>query len=228
MKKVLMITSAMAFGLAGAANADVVFEKGTFALNLGLISGEDVSLFDVDAQAAFTTGTLGFQLDGGMTGITDFSDIESFGAFGVHFYKNTASGAKFGAYLANSYFVTQVGAEGMVSLGAFDVEGSAGIITEGYGPENIYNATLDVYYGISDRIELNAGVNHLFDSNNSFTIFEVGGSYMLPNNDIALNIGYRSFDSESVIDAGVSWSFGPNQDMRLFGKRGIDIFLFGA
>ena len=226
MKKLLVSSAVVALLSAGAASAEVAFEKGTIGVDLGFIDGEDVTLFDVDARIAFTTGSFGFQIDSGMMGITDFSDMESFGTFGLHFYKNTANGAKFGAYLANTYFINQVGVEAIVPFGALDIEASLGMLGEDFGSSDLYQATFDVFYGVSENIELNAGVDHLFDDSDSVTIYRVNGTYMIPNSDVAVTVGYEDIDGESIINAGVSWSFGPNQDTRLFGDRGFD-FLFG-
>ena len=228
MKKSLIAAAVAGLALANTAQAETTFEKGTFSLGLGFPSAvSDVTLINIGSQAAFSTGNFGFQIDAGMIGYTDFSALESFGTFGVHFHKNAANGNKYGAFLANTYLLNQIGVEAMVGLGAFDIEVSAGIFDEGPGPQNLYNVSANAFYAINDSIEVNAGVEVFLYDGNSETIYEVGGTYKLPNSGVAVNAGYRGIDGESVIEAGVSWSFGPNQDMRMFSERGFDIFFGG-
>lgn len=224
MKKLLLMSTVAAIALASAAQAQVAFEKGTVSLNFGIISDADITLVDAESALAFSTGNLGFQIDGAINMITDFSNFDSFGSYGLHFYKPTANGNKYGAYVSASYFLTQVGAEAMVSVGALDIEGSIGILSADFGLDNIYNATIDLYYTVNENIEVSAGYNLYFDDANSEGIFRIGGSYMLPNSDLAINAGYRDQFESSIIDIGVTWSFGGNQDMRLFGDRTSDLF----
>ena len=227
MKNLLVSSAIIALLSAGAASAEVAFEKGTVGVNFGIIDDEDYTLVDIDAKVAFTTGNFGFQIDAGVIGFTDFSDMESFGTSGLHFYKNTANGAKFGAFLSNTVTIRQVGVEAMVPLGALDIEGSFGAFNEDFGSSDYYEATFDLYYGVSERIELNAGVNHFFDADGSDTTYHVNGTYMFPNSGVAVTVGYEDFDGESIINAGVSWSFGPNQDTRLFSDRNFNL-IFGT
>jgi hypothetical protein len=233
MKRVLLMTTAVV-AIAGAAQAEVSFVKGTASLSYSAIVAEDFSIIDGGAAAAFSTGTYGFQFGGDSTTYTDFTESVSFGAADAHVYHQGASGDKYGVY-ANSGALGYIGGlgygvEGMFGFGPMDVEVFAGLISvEG---DSLGEIGIEVFYGVTSNIEISAAYLTMFVTDGgtwSEDFYSVGLSYDIPDTSIAVTGSYDYFDNGlgEMYGIGLEWNFGPDQGERLFSDRTIPFF-FGA
>lgn len=227
MKNLLLMTTAIA-AIAGAAQADVSFVKGTATLEFSQISGEPYSLIDAGASAAFSMGTYGFQFGGSSITITDFVESDSFGNSSGHVYYQAANGNKYGVF-ANSFAFgfSSYGVEGMFNFGPMDVEAFAGVFDD----EDVAQIGVGAFYEISDGVEVSAAYSTLFDTDGgslSEDYYTLGASYDIPNTNLAATASYRTFGdgSDSIYGIGIDWSFGPDQGERLFGARDIPVLFF--
>lgn len=234
MKFALLTTTAI-LALAGAAQADVEFVKGTVALDVSYFDGPDLYIIDAGVDAAFNVGNFGFQFGGANVTWTDFGDSYSYGTFDLHFYRNTAAGHKFGAYVVSGGGFgpfgggsTSYGVEGMFGFGNLDIEIAAGATDySSFFSATFGNAGASLYYGIGENFEVSASYNYTFDFDGPYSEsnFSVGASYTIPNSAVSINGSYETFDGADIYGIGLSWSFGPNQDERLFGHNsGFAVF----
>ncbi len=234
--KYLLLGTAAALVIGSASQAQVAFSKGVGSLSYGSSSsfGDDFSIIGIEFDTAFNAGNFGFQISAGSQTITNFTNSFGVSNFELHGYKNTGSGNKFGAFIADGSGIffgggSNMGVEGMIGLGALDVEASVGYLS-GSGID-LYLATFDVYFDVTSNLEVNAGYNVIFFDTESFSNASVGAAYAFGNSGYALTAGYTiGLDGTdiNIVDVGLSWEFGPNTDERLFGDRYFDIFSFGG
>lgn len=227
MKTLLLMTTA-AVAIAGAAQAEVSFVKGTASLDLSQINGSTFTLINSDADVAFSMGAYGFQIGAGMLTFTDGTDSTSISNSNAHVYRQAANGNKYGAYVSSMFFFTEYGVEGMFNLGPVDVEVYAGMIDD-IG-DSVAHVGIEAFFDVSEGIEVSAGYNTLFDTNGGgggfFDMYSVGASYDIPNTNLAATASYETFDDglEAIYGIGIEWSFGPNQGERMFGERNFPFF----
>jgi len=221
MKTILLMTTA-AVAIAGAAQAEVSFVKGTVSVDVSLVDGTDMNLTDTGADAAFSIGTYGFQFGGGNLTFSDGSESESLGYSNAHVYYQAANGNKYGVYSSAMSAFDEYGVEGMFNIGPVDVEAYAGYMD--FDGDSLGHAGLEAFFEVSEGIEVSAGYETIFETDSggdSFDSYSVGASYDIPNTNLTATASYESFDSgsEAMYGIGLEWSFGPNQDERLFGSR---------
>lgn len=236
--KYLLLGTAAALVIGSASQAQVTFSKGVGSLTYGTSTAfsDDFSIIEIEFDTAFNAGNFGFQISAGSQTYTDFSDSFGISNFELHGYKNSGNGNKFGAFIADGSGIffgsgSNLGVEGMVGLGALDVEASIGYLS-GSGPGvDLTLITFDVYFDLTSNLEVNAGYNIIFFDAESFSNASVGAAYAFGNSGYALTAEYTvglDGDDIDIFDIGLSWEFGPNTDERLFGDRYFDIFSFGG
>ena len=233
MKNILLVTAA-AVALAGAAQADVSFVKGEASISYNQIADvSDFSLIESGVSAAFSMGTYGVQFGGNNDTYSFGSDPSiTFSSTNAHLYHQAENGNKYGAYVGTGGFVfggTVYGVEGMFELGSLDVEAYAGVMMFG-GTSELGLAGVGVFYEISPGIEVNAAYDNVsFTSGGpSIDAYSLGASYDIPNTNRSATASYESaYDGDlEMYGLGIKWNFGPDQSERLFGSRDIPISLF--
>ncbi len=220
--------------LSGAAKAqEVIFDKGTVNLALFTDSTGSSLIQNAGMDSAFSVGNFGFQFGGNLQTVSGQFGTSTTGAFDLRFYKPTANGNKFGAYVASTSLTglfegTVFGAEAMVSAGPFDIEASIGT-PSGFFFGNYTFATLDGYLDIGDRLTLNVGYDVVFDQFDSLGGWTAGASYKFPGSGMALSAYASSYEiGIATYGVGVSWDFGANTEERLWSDRSIQSVYTGA
>ncbi len=233
MKYLLACTTAI-LALSGAASAqEVTFDKGTVNIALYTDSTASALIQNSGMDAAFSVGNFGFQFGGNLQTISSQFGTSTTGAFDLRFYKPTANGNKFGAYVASTSLTglfegSVIGVEAMVSAGPFDVEVSVGTPT-GFFFGNYTFATLDGYLDIGDRVTLNVGYDVVFDQFESIGGWTAGASYKFPGSGMALSAYAGSYEiGIATYGVGLSWDFGANSEERLWSDRSIQSVFTGA
>lgn len=214
MKKLLISTAIMSV-IAGTASAQMTFESAE--IDLGYMSNlfdENVDAFLVSGRIDYTLGAVGLQFDSSVHHFTDYNNSITEYSVGVHAYKELDSGAKFGGYIGldaigidniEAYLVNY-GIEGLVSLGAIDLEASIGGVSILNPTDTIWITNLDAYYAVSSAVEVSAGMAILFDEDESYDFYRVGASYTLPNMPLAIGASYTlpSLAISAVFTRGVT------------------------
>ncbi len=228
--KSLLLATAAALTFAGAAQAQVSFVKGQASLSFGAFSTADDDLqSEVIGRAAFEVGNFGFQLGGELFFFNAARTSIDFTSYDLRAYRKTANGNKFGAYIGNNGIILGFGddaspvygAEAMLGFGAVDVEISVGSL----GISSIVDASLNVYFDVTDNIEISASYITYFGDTIEFDLFGVGAAYQFGNSGYSAFVNYATTSTASVqsINIGLSWEFGPNTNERFFSKRGVNI-----
>ncbi len=222
-----LVAAAAVMSLSGAASAQVAFQFGTIDLEYFDVNhGLDVYTFSGGGRADYDIGNLGLQLDGTAFAITNFNSSYTNLSVGAHVYKQLENGAKFGAYFGIKSFdgpiipqliVYKFGLEGMMRFGPLDVDAYlGGSIANGYF---FWMVDVDVYYSLTDRLELSLGMAQIIDEERVSTDYSIGLMYDIPNAPLSIGLEYLPDDLSSMVVVNASYAFGAPTNERLFGKR---------
>ncbi len=232
----LFLTTALISLAAGTASAQMAFETGNIDFGYyGYESEPDVSAFILGVRGAYDIGQMGLQFDASGILLTDgVSSFREYSA-GVHLYKPLANGSKIGVFGAADNFsgfgpvsyIYSVGAEGMASFGALDIEGAIGYTFTETPGDDFWIASVDAYYNISPAIEINAGVISFISGGTSPTFYSVGISYTLPTAPVSIGATYVTRNGFSAYGLNASFAFGPEPQERLFSSRRYPLYLGG-
>lgn len=226
MKNLLLATTA-AFGLAGAAHAQMTLVGGSASINYGAAQFFDsTSVYNLDVNSAWSLGNFGVQAGAQVTLYDPSGNSSTSYAADAHFYRQTANGNKYGGFVNilggnNGGNLYDVGVEAMLSFGMVDVEASTGVWYNSFSSgTDTGSFDLAAYYAVTDNIEINASMNSIYQIGGPgfIALYQVGAAYEFPSNGLVASAGYGFYNegSADLITVGLGWKFGPNQDERLF------------
>jgi len=230
------ISIALASCLAGTASAQMAFQSGVIDFSYGDIELEGPAvILNFGGRADYDIGAFGLQIDGSALIIADFPDSVEQYSIGVHVNRTLSNGIKLGGFagvetlsLSGPYFtIYNVGAEAMMSFGAFDVEAAIGNFFGNEIGDIFWRAEVDLYYEISPAFEISLGVDQLFNAGFTNTFYTAGASYQLPNMPLSIGAKYYAADGFDRIEFVASYEFGDPNNERLFQSRSFPLFFGG-
>lgn len=236
--KSILLTSTILAAMAGAASAEVSFGSAIIDVSYLTPTDSSFSFGSFGGRADYDIGQFGLQVDGSASMIISTGLPFELYSAAAHVYKPLGNGAKVGGFASFDSFyifgistsIYSVGAEGMMSFGALDIEASIANIWVGGTTSSAWFAAVDAYYSVGQAIELRGGVSSLFVSaGTTTTTYTVGAQYTMASIPLSLGANYQ-FDNgwgSEFVEIVASYAFGPRSDERLFSNHNYPVFQGG-